>query len=270
VSPTSTSEPPQLPDPPSGTEAPVAAVRPPSLVRAVLLDGLVAFLTLFAASFLLTLPLLALAAVQAAGGTRDLANVDFDALQQAILPQLTVASVFATLLAAALTWWLRARRLPRLAPMRAAVAYPLALVAGALVQIVCQGIVRLSDAGGVAIEPSNADPLEDLAMATPWLFWLVAVVVAPAAEELLFRHVLLRRFAVAGRAMLGVAVTSLLFALLHEPVPGGASWLLAVSLYTAMGAGFGAVYLRTGRLGAAVVAHAACNLVALIPAFSAL
>ena len=38
-----------------------------------------------------------------------------------------------------------------------------------------------------------------------------------------------------------------------------------------MSTGFGLVYLRTGRLGAAVAAHAACNLLALaLAAFSTL
>ena len=263
MSPISTSEPPPLPE----RASPVPAPTPTrSLLRAVFLDVLLAFVALFVASILLGVPVLVAEALRVSGG--DIAGVDFEALQHDVMPQLTAASVFATLLAALATWWARSRRLPVLAAMRAHAAYPLAIVSGALIQLACLGISVLSAHAGVPIEPSNVDPLQELDEATPWLFWLVVVVVAPAAEELLFRHVLLRRFAVAGRALLGVAVTSLLFALLHEPVPTGASWLVAVALYTAMGAGFSAVYLRTGRLGAAIAAHATCNLVALSLAFS--
>ena len=85
---------------------------------------------------------------------------------------------------------------------------------------------------------------------------------------------LLRRFAAAGRAVTGIVVTSLLFAAMHELVPGVPSWsawLSALALFATMGAGFGTVYLATGRLGAAVVAHAACNLAAMsMAAFSPL
>ena len=101
----------------------------------------------------------------------------------------------------------------------------------------------------------------------PWLAWGLIVIVAPAAEELLFRHVLLRRFVVAGRTTLGLAITALVFAALHEPVPGDAGiggWVAAVALFAALGVGVGGVYVRTGRLGAAIAAHAACNLAALL------
>jgi membrane protease YdiL (CAAX protease family) len=197
-----------------------------------------------------------------------------DELTAALMSPLIVAAVFATLLAGVLTWWMRARRLPSLPAMPAATAYPLALGAGLLIQAVCIGISMLAAHSGNAITPANADPLDQLGRQWPWLMWSLAVVVAPVAEELLFRHVLVRRFALAGRAALGIALTSLLFAAMHEPVPGDqgvAAWLSAVALYVAMGAGFGIVYVRTGRLGAAIAAHAACNLAAVsVAAFSTL
>jgi membrane protease YdiL (CAAX protease family) len=97
---------------------------------------------------------------------------------------------------------------------------------------------------------------------------------APLAEELLFRRVMLHRFLVAGRGLSGLVATSLLFAATHEVGQGGmhslAQWLGLVLLYTGMGMGFGAVYLRTGRLWAAFLAHAACNATAMAAmAFSA-
>ena len=158
--------------------------------------------------------------------------------------------------------------------MRAKVAYPLAVGAGLLIQLGCIAISLLAQsAGATATTNTHASHGHSFASACSGSSLLGAIGV-PAAEELLFRHVLLRRFALAGRASLGLVVTGLVFAALHEPVPGAAgpgAWLAAVALYVGMSTGFGLVYLRTGRLGAAVAAHAACNLLALaLAAFSTL
>ena len=260
--PTSTSDPPPAPAP----------VPPPvPLARAAFLDLLTAAVALVFANAVLVLPVFVIAI--AASGV-DPAAVDIGTLMQERMPLLVAATVGATLLAALIAWAVRARRLPALAPMRAKVAYPLAVGAGLLIQLGCIAISLLAQSAGTPIAPSNDEPLQALAKEWPWLAWVFVVAVAPAAEELLFRHVLLRRFALAGRASLGLVVTGLVFAALHEPVPGAAgpgAWLAAVALYVGMSTGFGLVYLRTGRLGAAVAAHAACNLLALaLAAFSTL
>lgn len=278
MSPTSTSEPPPLPEggplppahAPAVPEVPTPAVP---LLRGALGDMLLAVLALFGANVLLGAGVgVAYIAPRLLAGERGFG--EGDALATEMTPALLVAAVFATLLAALATWWLRARRQPALPTMRPALAYPLAIGAGVVIQLVCLGISMLSAAHGSPLAPSNADPIDQLGRQTPWMMWLIAVVVAPVAEELLFRHVLVRRFALAGRATLGILVTSLLFAAMHEPVPGAQGlvpWLSAVGLYVAMGAGFGVVYVRTGRLGAAIAAHAACNLAALsVTAFSTL
>ncbi|MGL6290045.1 MAG: lysostaphin resistance A-like protein, partial [Silanimonas sp.] len=98
----------------------------------------------------------------------------------------------------------------------------------------------------------------------PWSTLLMAVVLAPLGEELVFRRVLLHRFAQAQRPWLGLAVTSLGFALIHEPLPGDRdllAWLLPLATYTSLGAGFGLLYLRCGRLDAVVLAHVLVNAV---------
>ncbi len=269
MSPTSTSEPVSVATPPP-LPAPSLRAR---LWRPFFADAMLACLALVGFSCLLVVPLVALEMMRVSGG--DLDTIDLEALEQSLLPQITAASVVAMLLAGLLVWWFRGRKMPPLAvAMPPARAYPLAFVAGIAIQAACQAIVILSDAAGTTIAPSNADPVQEMARQVPWLAWLMVVVVAPLAEELLFRHVLLRRFAAAGRGLLGLAVTSLLFAALHEVTPGVPSWpawAAAVALYVAMGAGFGAVYLWTRRFGAAVVAHAACNLAAMgLAAFSLL
>jgi membrane protease YdiL (CAAX protease family) len=253
------------PDPPE-TPAPPASFR-----RRVFGDVLVAIGTLLLANVLLGAGVAVVHGVRLALSGQAMPE---NPMTAELMPQLIVAAVFATLLAALVTWWVRARTLSPLPTMRSAVAYPLAILAGIGIQAVCIGLSALASLSGAPIVPSNADPLEQLAQQAPWLMWGIAVVVAPVAEELLFRHVLVRRFALAGRAALGIVLTSLLFAAMHEPVPGDAgvvAWLSAVALYMAMGAGFGAVYVRTGRLGAAIAAHAACNLAAVsVAAFSTL
>ena len=259
-------------DPASAPGAPPPPVAPPvSFRRRVLADVAVAIGTLLLANIVLGAGVAVVHGVRVALSGEAMPD---NPMSPELMPQLIVAAVLATLLASLVTWWLRARTLSPLPTMRAALAYPLALVAGIAIQAICIGLTALASRLGAPIVPSNADPLEQLAQQAPWLMWGIAVVVAPVAEELLFRHVLVRRFALAGRAALGIVLTSLLFAAMHEPVPGDAgvvAWLSAVALYMAMGAGFGAVYVRTGRLGAAIAAHAACNLAAVsVAAFSTL
>ena len=232
------------------------------------LDTVLSMLFLIIASILLIAPLVI---AESAGSPRGTSP---DALMQAILPQVTVAAIVAMLLAAVATWALRGRGMPgELArmPLRPALAW--SVIAG----IGIQALVLAIDAGLRSIEaplsPSNAEPIQALGRQWPWLTWVMVVAVGPFAEELLFRHVLLRRFAVAGRALAGLVATSAIFALLHEIGQTGerslGAWAGILSVYLVMGMGFGLVYLRTGRFWAAFAAHAACNATAMsLAAFS--
>lgn len=104
------------------------------------------------------------------------------------------------------------------------------------------------------------------------MVWIVfrlvgTVLLVPLVEELFFRGYVLARIdgiganegaaggrAVGGRRIIAIAVSSLLFALLHG------RWLVA----GAAGVAFALVYLRRGRLMDAVVAHAVANLLVAI------
>ncbi|MBM7093286.1 CPBP family intramembrane metalloprotease, partial [Streptomyces sp. S12] len=102
--------------------------------------------------------------------------------------------------------------------------------------------------------------------AQPWLWMGFAVLIAPAYEELLFRRVLFGRLWAAGRPWLGLVLSSIAFALVHEP-PGlgtGRGWgvLVLWSVYATMGAIFAWIYRRTGSLWTPYLAHAGNNLVA--------
>ena len=104
-------------------------------------------------------------------------------------------------------------------------------------------------------------------LSNPIFLALFGVLIAPAYEELLFRRVLFGRLWAAGRPWLGVALSSVAFAFLHE-IPGtsGNSWQATGVLwltYGFMGAAFALVYWRTRTLWAPIAAHALNNAVAL-------
>lgn len=179
------------------------------------------------------------------------------------LPPATIAlALSGSLLAGALAWaWRRPGRGVSLARGGPRAALAVALVAA----LSLQALPRLAAALGLPLAPSNQQGIEDLVNAWPVLATLVVVLGAPLAEEAFFRGVLLRRFLLAGRPLLGLLLTSSLFALAHELFADG-PWtqtLSTTAVYAAMGLLFGAVYLRTGRLWTVILAHAAANAVGL-------
>lgn len=258
------------PGDPGDSERANAAMAMPHPVlpwRGFLVDCVLSTVVLVALSTLMIVPVVMLhMAGLAAAGTPVVGTPDMGPM----MPAITVAAILAMLCTAVLVWWLRGRKLagalPRMAPMP---AYGLALAAGVAIQMGAQSFAWLLEQSGAGLEPSNAQPVTALLGSAPWLAWLLIVAVGPFAEELLLRHVLLRRFALAGFGGIGLVLTSVAFALLHEPLPteaGVAAWLGGLAMYTGMGAAFALVYLRTGRLRAAFLAHAACNAVALVVA----
>ena len=120
-------------------------------------------------------------------------------------------------------------------------------------------------AGAAAIMTHAAGPpagLEALAtpLATIWIVCrvLAAVITVPIAEELAYRGYLLRRLvsprfeAVPLSAVRwpALAVSSLAFGIMH-----GALWLPGIMA----GLAYGALAMRTGRLGESIVAHGTTN-----------
>lgn len=233
--------------------------------RGFLVDSLLAGVLLVGLSTMLIVPIVIIEMMaNAPDGKMPAGEPDLSAM----MPEITAAAIVAMLLTAVLVWWLRGRSLTgpmaRMAPLA---AYGLATAAGIFIQLVSQAFSWMLAESGAGPDPSNAEPVTALLQSAPWMAWLLIVIVGPFSEELLMRHVLLRRFAVAGYAVAGLVLTSVAFALLHEPVPtsaGVAAWLGGLAMYTAMGAGFALVYLRTGRFRAAFLAHAACNATALV------
>nr|WP_250451285.1 CPBP family intramembrane glutamic endopeptidase [Lysobacter enzymogenes] len=133
-------------------------------------------------------------------------------------------------------------------------------------------IVAAAQAQGLDVTPTN-QILGPAIRAQPALWLTFAVLIAPAYEELLFRRVLFGRLWAAGRPWLGLVLSSVAFALVHEP-PGlgagrGAGVLVLWTVYTLMGAVFAWIYRRSGSLWVPYLAHAGNNLLATLPLLAA-
>lgn len=163
----------------------------------------------------------------------------------------------------------RAGREERAASWRAA-CRPATWAWAAGVGLACFGfsaaLSRIGEQFGIEPLPSNVEMIQAALRSQFVLTLLFAVVLAPAYEELLFRRVLFGRFWAAGLPGLGIVLSSLAFALMHE-LPGlsgngpGAIALLWLT-YACIGAAFAWVYRRTGTLWAAIAAHGINNLLA--------
>jgi membrane protease YdiL (CAAX protease family) len=120
---------------------------------------------------------------------------------------------------------------------------------------------------GLDLQASNLDLIREGLARFPVFLALFAVVLAPLYEELLFRRVLFGRLWHTGWPGLGMALSSLVFALVHE-MPGlngkpAGSTVFLILVYAGMGAIFAWVYRRTGTLGAPIAAHILNNAIAL-------
>lgn len=172
-------------------------------------------------------------------------------------------SLIGTALAGTVLYALHRRRLsaPGQVPWSARLLLTSLLLALGL-QALAVGLASLGQAIGLPTTGRNV-PLIRLAFAeAPLLTAFAVLVLAPVGEELVFRRVLLERFARAGRALFGLLFTSFVFAFIHEPLPGGRellAWGLTLGTYLLMGLGFGLFYLHTRRVDAAILAHALLN-----------
>jgi hypothetical protein len=202
----------------------------------------------------------AMTAMQASG-------VDVGPPQAALggLPSVFVPiSLIGTLLAGLALWALHRRRLPAAPPPWTPRLLVAVIASAVMLQAAAVAFTALMDRTGTSTAGTNLAVIHQAFSAAPLLTLLVTVLIAPFGEELVFRRVLLHRFAQAGRPWLGLVLTSVGFALIHEPLPAGREWLpwlLTLSTYATLGFGFGLLYLRGGRFDAVLLAHVLVNIV---------
>ena len=116
----------------------------------------------------------------------------------------------------------------------------------ALVGLVLAGAVI----GGSPIAPGLSRP------AAPFLPWAAITILVAAAQEGILRGVLFDRLRTAGGIAAAIAITTILFALIHVPLYG---WHV-VPLDLAVGLGLAGLRLSTGTFVAPAVAHATADL----------
>ena len=184
---------------------------------------------------------------------------------------LVVISVLATASAALLLYFWRrpatpAERAASRAAARRSATWGWAVLAGLGAFAFSTVSTQLAARVGIEPVPTNQALIEAVGERHPVLLLVFVALLAPVYEELLFRRVLFGRLWSAGRPWLGMALSSALFACMHE-IPGlGGNPPLAGALlwacYAVMGALFAWAYRRTGTLWAAIAAHAVNNAIA--------
>ncbi|PPT46395.1 CPBP family intramembrane glutamic endopeptidase [Xanthomonas arboricola] len=260
-------------------------VRTPAAGTAPLLPPLLGFgidvliatgllLSLSVAGFALWGVFRGVSAVQAAkaqGLTLSSGEIMATIGQPGVLVQLLTALVSTASPALLLYYWRRRatadeHRASRAAARRASTWGWTALIAVG-VFLLSNLVSVAASALGIKPVPTNLPLMEEAIRQWPLALVVFAVAIAPAYEELLFRRVLFGRLLAAGRPWLGIALSSAIFALVHE-VPGVSGngpaaiaqlWLV----YGGMGAAFAWLYWRTGTLWAPIVAHGVNNATAL-------
>lgn len=253
---------------------PTAIVPAPvvPLLRAFALDGVMAVLlvlggTVVAAAIWTTWRAVSVASV----GGLDAAQIQAGIGQPGALAQMLFALAATSFAALVLYFWRRradaGERAVAHAALRRRATWGWTLAVGTSVFVGSSLLGWLGRLLGSEPVPTNLALVEEAARQWPLFLFLFAVVLAPAYEELLFRRVFFGRFLAAGRPWLGLLLSSIAFALVHE-VPGVSAnppmavlqlWLI----YGGMGAAFAWLYWRTGTLWAPFLAHALNNGLAL-------
>lgn len=263
--------------PPADASAPVAPPPLPAMgwrrpLAGFALDLVLALALVFGVAFAGTVAWAAVRGLRVGlqgGAVADQADLLAKIGQPGALALLAISIAGSGVAALVLYFWRRRagageRRASHAAARRPA-TWGWALLAGLASFATSALATTLGSRAGLEEAPTNGPILEAVGNSHPLALALLAVVAAPACEELLFRRVLFGRLWAAGRPWLGLVLSSAAFASLHElPGAGGKGWagLLLWGCYFAMGAAFAGAYWRTGTLWAAIGAHATNNLVA--------
>ena len=130
------------------------------------------------------------------------------------------------------------------------------IVFAALTRIIV--IVTTLIHNAIAGEPA-ADPVAELQAASPWVMFFLAVLVAPIAEEIIFRGFLFKVLAPYGGKFF-ILVSGLLFALFHVNIN-------QIPMAFVMGVFFAYVMYRTGDIRITILLHFVTNLISSVSVF---
>lgn len=192
--------------------------------------------------------------------------------QPGVLAQMLMALASTWAAALVLYFWRRRASVAELAASRAAArrlaTWGWAVLVAVSVFVFSNLVGWVAERLGIHPVPTNLALVDRGLEEWPVFLVLFAVALAPAGEELLFRRVLFGRLLAAGRPWLGMLLSSVAFALLHE-IPGlsgnGPLAILQLWLvYGGMGAAFAWLYWRTGSLWGAILGHGLHNGIALM------
>lgn len=128
------------------------------------------------------------------------------------------------------------------------ISLPVIFLVGSISQTLLKAV-------GVPIEKQQAVDIFSATKATGWrlLFGFVAVILAPMAEELVFRAGFFRYLRTRLPRWVALALPAGVFAAMHAHLPSFAQLM-------ALGIVFSLAYERTGKIGTSIVAHALFNL----------
>lgn len=121
-------------------------------------------------------------------------------------------------------------------------------------------LVYISQLLGLYQGSANQEAVGSLFGEVPILMGLNIVLIAPVLEEFVFRKGFIGHV-FSSRPYAGLIVSSILFGSMH--MMAGFS-LMAFLQYTMMGAVFGLIYIKSGKIETAMLAHVLNNLVAVI------
>lgn len=140
-----------------------------------------------------------------------------------------------------------------------------ALLLWPVITAVSESIVAIERWFGTSTPAVGHQTIEILLKAgthDPW-WWLTiasAVIVAPLAEEFVYRGLLQQGLKAIGLSTrIAIVITSFLFAMMHWPALTDGSRLVGIIVLFILAVGWGMLYERTGRIAAPVLAHAIFN-----------
>ena len=173
------------------------------------------------------------------------------------------ANVAAVAVSAAIVWWQKRRPLPTAGLCAMRLSYVFAAIGAGVGLSLLTRLAMLTIVVPDAWNESYAERVELVTQAPTWLRYLSSIVVAPFAEEWVFRGLIYRRLKAAMPCVVAVLLSSALFAALH----GTVIWIA----YTfVLGVLLCVLYETTRSTWTCIACHIAFNVMGQVPLWGAL